>query len=355
MACTCMYSGAAARPRYRNRHALACRPLRKTAVPLPGLAGGFHAGLRATEPACFTPPGPALPRLLPVPRRVIESVATSLEGQRLASFTRVSTAVQQAVEEALTRILTPKRSIDVLREVKAAQVGRRASHQAGGRQRCLNACRPHKHAAMGACWCALSLPPTRAARLQAKGRPYTIVFVGVNGVGKSTNLAKVGHGEEPIRAELTWHSICLWISCAARVEETSLPSPSRVVCIHQPSHPLLLPPDVRICSGTPVAPAAGGLLAAAERHQGHDCCLRHLPLRRRGAAQDALRAPSGGAPAPCASPPAAGTSGTAACTRHRVRNGGNAVAGTLHATRHRSPVWPAGCCRHLPATPGCHA
>lgn len=80
--------------------------------------------------------------------RVIESVATSLEGQRLASFTRVSTAVQQAVEEALTRILTPKRSIDVLREVKAAQ---------------------------------------------AKGRPYTIVFVGVNGVGKSTNLAKVAY------------------------------------------------------------------------------------------------------------------------------------------------------------------
>ncbi|KAL4418883.1 hypothetical protein ABPG77_010052 [Micractinium sp. CCAP 211/92] len=80
--------------------------------------------------------------------RVIESVATSLEGQKLASFTRVSTAVQQAVEEALTRILTPKRSIDVLREVKAAQ---------------------------------------------AKGRPYTIVFVGVNGVGKSTNLAKVAY------------------------------------------------------------------------------------------------------------------------------------------------------------------
>ncbi|KAL4443319.1 hypothetical protein ABPG75_011056 [Micractinium tetrahymenae] len=83
-----------------------------------------------------------------IANRVIESVATSLEGQKLASFTRVSTAVQQAVEEALTRILTPKRSIDVLREVKAAQ---------------------------------------------AKGRPYTIVFVGVNGVGKSTNLAKVAY------------------------------------------------------------------------------------------------------------------------------------------------------------------
>ena len=52
-----------------------------------------------------------------------ESVAASLAGQKLASFTRVSTAVQQAVEEALTRILTPMRSIDVLREVKEAQVG----------------------------------------------------------------------------------------------------------------------------------------------------------------------------------------------------------------------------------------
>ena len=56
-----------------------------------------------------------------------ESVAASLAGQKLASFTRVSTAVQQAVEEALTRILTPKRSIDVLREVKEAQVSRRCS------------------------------------------------------------------------------------------------------------------------------------------------------------------------------------------------------------------------------------
>lgn len=34
--------------------------------------------------------------------------------------------------------------------------------------------------------------PTLCCCLQAKGRPYSIVFVGVNGVGKSTNLAKVG-------------------------------------------------------------------------------------------------------------------------------------------------------------------
>ena len=50
-------------------------------------------------------------------RRVCESVAVNLEGRRLAGFTRISTAVRAAVEEALHRILTPRRSVDVLREV----------------------------------------------------------------------------------------------------------------------------------------------------------------------------------------------------------------------------------------------
>ena len=36
----------------------------------------------------------------------------------MGSWTRVSTAVRAAVEAALTRILTPKRSIDILREVR---------------------------------------------------------------------------------------------------------------------------------------------------------------------------------------------------------------------------------------------
>lgn len=53
--------------------------------------------------------------------RLCESVATTLVGKRLGSFTRVSTAVRTAVEEAVTRILTPKRSIDVLREAQAAR------------------------------------------------------------------------------------------------------------------------------------------------------------------------------------------------------------------------------------------
>lgn len=75
-------------------------------------------------------------------------MAASVVGQKLSSFTRVSTAVSTAFEAALTRILTPKRSIDVLRDVRASK---------------------------------------------AKGEPYVIVFVGVNGVGKSTNLAKVAY------------------------------------------------------------------------------------------------------------------------------------------------------------------
>eukprot|EP00253_Pinus_taeda_P000481 PITA_00481 len=83
-----------------------------------------------------------------IAEKLCESVAASLEGKKLGSFTRVSTTVQAAMEEALLRILTPKRSIDILRDVHAAK---------------------------------------------EQGKPYVVVFVGVNGVGKSTNLAKVAY------------------------------------------------------------------------------------------------------------------------------------------------------------------
>ncbi|RLN89216.1 hypothetical protein BBJ28_00002628 [Nothophytophthora sp. Chile5] len=75
-----------------------------------------------------------------------ESVITTVVGQRLESFTRISTVVRKALEAALLRILTPKKSTDVLREILEAK---------------------------------------------AEGRAYSIVFVGVNGVGKSTSLSKV--------------------------------------------------------------------------------------------------------------------------------------------------------------------
>lgn len=67
-------------------------------------------------------------------------------GQKLGSFTRVSTAVRQAFHEALVRMLTPNRTINILSEIEKSK---------------------------------------------ARKAPYVVVFVGVNGVGKSTNLAKV--------------------------------------------------------------------------------------------------------------------------------------------------------------------
>lgn len=83
-----------------------------------------------------------------VASKVCASVAATLEGKKLASFTGVAALVRSAMEQSITRILSPPRSIDILAEVRASQ---------------------------------------------ARGKPYSIVFVGVNGVGKSTNLAKVAY------------------------------------------------------------------------------------------------------------------------------------------------------------------
>jgi len=68
------------------------------------------------------------------------------QGKKISGFNGVKNAVRDALEEGLTRILTPKQSMDILRDAK---------------------------------------------RANAEGRPYVVVFVGVNGVGKSTSLSKV--------------------------------------------------------------------------------------------------------------------------------------------------------------------
>lgn len=60
----------------------------------------------------------------------------------------VTSTVKQALQDSLVQILQPKRRVDILRDVLEAQ--------------------KHK-------------------------RPFIITFCGVNGVGKSTNLAKVRH------------------------------------------------------------------------------------------------------------------------------------------------------------------
>ncbi|KAH0623250.1 hypothetical protein JD844_031336 [Phrynosoma platyrhinos] len=78
--------------------------------------------------------------------QLCESVAKKLEGKVMGTFTTVTSTVKQGLQESLVQILQPQRRVDVLRDVMDAQ---------------------HHH------------------------RPYVITFCGVNGVGKSTNLAKI--------------------------------------------------------------------------------------------------------------------------------------------------------------------
>lgn len=102
-----------------------------------------------------------------VAQRLCDSVERNLVGKNLGSFGSVKVEVKKALEEAITRILTPKSSTDILLEI------------ATKRQRIT---------------AASSLALATSAKdkeLASKPDPYSICFVGVNGVGKSTNLAKV--------------------------------------------------------------------------------------------------------------------------------------------------------------------
>lgn len=77
---------------------------------------------------------------------VVADVTQQLIGQTLGTFSRIAPAFNAALATTLERILTPTESTDILRGVARAKKAR---------------------------------------------RPYVIVFVGVNGVGKSTSLAKL--------------------------------------------------------------------------------------------------------------------------------------------------------------------
>jgi signal recognition particle receptor subunit alpha len=119
--------------------------------------GSLFASLTGQKPLTREELAPALDKLekqlqaknvsADAAREITEAVGKDLEGKKLGSMTRgIATAVRESCQAALERLLTPKRSIDILREARAAK---------------------------------------------AAGRPYSIVFIGVNGVGKSTSLSKV--------------------------------------------------------------------------------------------------------------------------------------------------------------------
>ena len=81
-----------------------------------------------------------------VAESLTESVMLKLEGGVMGTFQSLARHVKEALTQSLMKLLTPKRRIDILRDVMDARDNR---------------------------------------------KPYVITFCGVNGVGKSTNLAKI--------------------------------------------------------------------------------------------------------------------------------------------------------------------
>jgi signal recognition particle receptor subunit alpha len=82
--------------------------------------------------------------------RLRSSVETDLLDQKTASFTSIDKTIRESMAKALTRILTPTSSLDLLRNINSTIDG-------------------------------------------PNPRPYVISIVGVNGVGKSTNLSKIAY------------------------------------------------------------------------------------------------------------------------------------------------------------------
>uniref|UniRef100_A0A646QGR7 SigRec-a n=1 Tax=Hemiscolopendra marginata TaxID=943146 RepID=A0A646QGR7_9MYRI len=81
-----------------------------------------------------------------IAEKLCSSVAAKLSGKVLGTFTGVASTVKSTLTESLVQILSPRRLINILRDVMESE---------------------------------------------RQNRPYVMTFCGVNGVGKSTNLAKI--------------------------------------------------------------------------------------------------------------------------------------------------------------------
>lgn len=84
--------------------------------------------------------------------RLCEGVKRELVGKKTGNFQSADAALRSAMEASLHKILTPTSSLDLLRDINAV---------------------------------------TSPSNKQQAPRPYVISIVGVNGVGKSTNLSKI--------------------------------------------------------------------------------------------------------------------------------------------------------------------
>lgn len=81
-----------------------------------------------------------------IAQKLCDSISVKLEGKVLGTFESVASTVKSSLTEALVQILSPRRRVDILRD---------------------------------------------AFEAKKNAQPYVMAFCGVNGVGKSTNLAKI--------------------------------------------------------------------------------------------------------------------------------------------------------------------
>ncbi|KPI36931.1 Signal recognition particle receptor subunit alpha [Cyphellophora attinorum] len=84
--------------------------------------------------------------------RLGQGVQSEMVGKKTGAFESVDTALRPALENSLRKIMTPRSSLDLLQQIDAI---------------------------------------TKPSSSQVKPRPFVITILGVNGVGKSTNLAKL--------------------------------------------------------------------------------------------------------------------------------------------------------------------
>ena len=102
-------------------------------------------------------------------RRALSQISLKCVSYYLRTRSNTGTIVQEALCESIERILTPKRSIDVLRSVRGVMLESNIPFP------------------------ILTLETQQVQIAKDSGKPYSIVFVGINGVGKSTSLSKVAY------------------------------------------------------------------------------------------------------------------------------------------------------------------
>jgi signal recognition particle receptor subunit alpha len=84
--------------------------------------------------------------------RLCQGVQAEMLGKKTAAFESIDTALRPALENSLKRILTPRSSLDLLQQIETV---------------------------------------ANPSGAKAQPRPFVITILGVNGVGKSTNLSKL--------------------------------------------------------------------------------------------------------------------------------------------------------------------